>query len=242
MEIIDKPIYLHLREYQAIKLLARDASYEAVKRECNVTTLGLCNFMAVLRRKTGIENTKDSQQAKDYLAKYHAASKGPGPDSLQCEAIKRLLGIGHEVHTLPATAYKMGKTEDEVSSLFRSGLALAGIFATEETEQRVQARIYFANTKIIIGGDDLLTENHFLALRMYANGMSASAIVDEFIRLKVVGASHVYIELLLRQGRDRLGVTARGRGVQRRLVATALARIDREAEEKKLNTMDDPAF
>lgn len=242
METIDKPIYLHLKEYIAVKLLARDASYEAVKRECNLSTLELCNFLATLRRKTGILNTKDSQQAKDYLANYHAASKGPGPSHVQQEVMKRLLGINYEEHTLTAAAYQMGRTEDEVMAILKSGLTMAGIFATTEAEQRVQARIYFANTKTIIGGDDLLTDNHFLALGMYARGETVSGIVDEFTRLKIVGTSHVYVEFLLRQGRDRLGVTARGRGVQRRLVAIALARIARERAEKKENTMDDPMF
>jgi ATP/maltotriose-dependent transcriptional regulator MalT len=212
---MEKPnIYLSPAEMMALQMLAEDRSYGAVQRDCGIPSLKF--------------NAKEVQR---YLTAHAQAMEGPGPSALQLEAMQRHFGVGHENHTQEAVASRMGVSTEEAVALFNGGLAAAGIFATDGRERRVQGRIYLAS-QLVLKKALPLSDNHLQVLRLYAIGLSDDAIASE------TGLSFTYVDALIREGCQRLGTVARGRGVQRRLVAIALAR----REGNPPVTMDDPAF
>jgi hypothetical protein len=218
-------IYLTPVELQAVEMLAAGQNYEILKKEFGLNAQTLCPFLGNIRRKTGILSAKDPQQAQDYLAGYAKAMSGPGPDAKQIEVLERTAGVGYKDHPLTALGNCMGMDQSKAVDLYQAALESAGIMTPDSRECRVQARIYLATRFRVTGGRESLTENHLKVLRLYAQGVRDYRMADE------LGPefTNVYSEMLIREGCERLGCIARGRGVQRRLVAAALAQMDRES-------------
>lgn len=233
-------IYLTDLEQKALSLLAEDKSYEAVKRECGLTSHQISRFMDRIRKKTGIENTKNVQQVRAYLEKYAKAISGPGPTEQQLEALQRVLGVRYPEQDPHALSYRMGLGSVFAGlQLFEDALNAAGIFATTVSEAKAQGRIYLSYRNSMAKALPL-TENHEAVLHLYAQGHKTHVIAE----MLGEGFSEDYVDLLIHQGALRLGAISRGRGVQRRLVGIALAhRAQREKNaQKAVITMADPAF
>lgn len=227
--------YLTDLEQKAVKLLAEEKSYEAIKRECYLSTLKLCPFLGAIRRKTGIADTKDAQQVRDYITKYEAAANGPGPSPLQMEVINRLMGVGYPEHELSAIDYRMGLSPGSAYMEYEAGLNAAGIYATTASERTVQCRMFLASLHVRPTAS-MLNDNHLRALRLYAQNEKEYFIAQQM----PPGFNSIpAVEMLIQDGVDRLGVVARGRGVQRRLVGIALDRLE---QEKSKTLMNDPMF
>lgn len=230
--------FLTASESLALRLLAEDRSYEAVKRECHLTSLELCSFLVGIRKKTGIENTKNSAECRAYLENFAKAQAAGGPNAKEMELLQRLHGVGYlQSQTLEAAAHMMRITPEEAARLYQSALRAAGIFAKNEREARVQTKIFLASRNLMKTAMPL-SENHELVLHCYAQHMKPRHIAA------TLGAEKFpepYVHKLIAEGLNRLGICSRGRGVQQRLVAVALKR-KAQAEAMPPVTMDDPAF
>lgn len=246
---MDYPIiYLTETEQLALNILADTSGYGyvEVKRKCKVTSALLCPLLASIRRKTGIADTKDPQQIQRYLLKYEQASGQP--DEKQLEMLRRITGVGFRAtgpQTLEGASYHMHLSTTAGQQLFTDALHSIGIFTPEPREQRVQTLLFLASHYVEPKGEHL-TENHLAAMRAYAEHVNAQP--EELARLLGPDFSEGYVKLLLKQGMERLGICARGRGVQRRLVKLALQRMEKEQPASPVPsslpavTMDDPAF
>jgi DNA-binding CsgD family transcriptional regulator len=175
---MEKHFYLNEKELIALELLAKDGSYTAIKRDCGLSSVTLCNFLSKLRKKTGVTNTKDVEQVKNYLTQYQAVVTGTGPSDDQRNIIQRVLGVGFEPTTIQAIGHIKGQPTEHILAEYEAGIRAMGIFATSPRERRVQARLWLARRPIIIGGVERLTENHLKVLRMYADGFHDAEIRD----------------------------------------------------------------
>jgi DNA-binding CsgD family transcriptional regulator len=237
--------YLTPNEHTALQMLADDKSYNAIKRVFNLTALSLCAFLAAIRRKTGIEDTSKASLVQHYLTEF-AQTQSLTPTDDQREIVQRALGVGSTRDTFQGIAYLKKRPEAEIRELYESGLKAMGIFAKEDRERRVQSRAYFAR-EIPAQGAEGLTKKHLLALRMYADGLKEKQIISDLLALNLP-ATHIYVDFLIKDGCKKLGVTARGRGVQRKLVGIALDEHERKmkpatpAPTTAPVSMDDPMF
>lgn len=236
MEIIHR--YLTIAEYKAVKMLAEEKSYDAIKRECQVT-LGKCPtqamplFLSALRKKTGIENTRSAQEAQNYLRAYEQ-SLSVEPNDAQLDVLKRMAGVTHMAHSLLSLANNTGRTEQEAAQDYTDALASIGIFAKHASTRSVQMKLYFASRKPHVEPRDPITERQWEALRMFADGVDAQTIATHLRMVKPL-----YATQLIQSICDRLAIRSRGRGVQRKLARIAIAYHD--AQNAPL-TMDDAAF
>lgn len=209
-------LYLTTNEEKAIHLLADGKSLETVHYECALSLQRLYNFMATLRRKTGILNIRKAQNSRDYLAKYKKAMAGDPPTTEHLELL-----------AIVATG-KLGELGDREPA-FSEACNRAGIFATYIPEIRAQCRSYLLHRKAPT--DTKLTSIHKRALLLYAMGKTMREINDTLKPHKA--------KKLLREAMEWLGIVSRGRGVQRRLATIALERMK---EQPTAVTMEDPMF
>lgn len=236
MEII--PFYLTPVEAKAVKLLSEGQNYRIVGRVCSIEPQKLPAFLALLRKKTGIPDSKEPQYSLHFLRKY-ALSQAEPPPADALKTLRRVLGIAETPHTFEALGYKRGTNVHEAIAAYKAALHTIGIFSTDERVQRVQARVYFATQAPPVDASATrpFTPKRIKALELYAAGASFQAIADELPVLKPE-----YAKAIVKEGCEALGVKARGRGVQRRLVGVALERMKRENTPKEPPTMADPAF
>jgi hypothetical protein len=235
MKIINS--YLNPQESKALEMLSKDMSYAAVKRDC-LNSEGKCAsqalpvFMQGIRKKTGIMDLHDAQEVRAYLEKCQRAAATPPTDE-QLNILRRVLGIGYVPHTMEALANNTGRTKPEALQAWQDALRAIGIFATDPATQRVQAACYFASNTPFVQPVEPFTPKQWQALRLYSQGASFHAIASELGLLR-----EEYGKEVVRRVCEKLGISARGRGVQRKLAALALKQAGKEHEV----TMDDPAF
>lgn len=228
--------YLTNDEFLAIQLLAEHKSYTYVKQKCHVSK-GRCPsselsiFYSGIRLKSGIRDLRDAQQCQDYLESYARATAQP-PTEEHLKTLRKILGIGCEAHTFEALANNAQCTRAEAEQAWREALRAIGILTHDERQQRVQARLYLASQKPIVTPAIPISDNGWKALRMHAEGRSFEEIARE---LKLVRPE--YARQLVQEGCAKLGIKARGRGVQTKLIRAALAHHDSQQV-----TMADPMF
>lgn len=231
--------YLTEEETRALDMLAKETSYHAIRRECNVHSARLPLFMQDLRRKTGIHDTRDAQAVQTYLTSYEQAVNGPGPNARQLECIKRVLGVDYPPHSLEAAAYRMDIKKAEAHELYESGLRAAGIFSRDPRTQRGQARIFLAIRPEAQAGRPPLSRDHIAVLELLSQGYRREVIAAQ---LKF---SIGHTKLIVSEIAQRLGAVSRGRGAQEKLILLAAAHLaERQKDEQKEHEIDmsDPAF
>lgn len=203
-------IYLTQTEQKAVELIADGRSMEFIHNECVEAPQRLSNFLATLRRKTGISDTKRALPAQKYLAACHAAINGPRPSPDEMGALATV--AAHGIRKLPT----------EQLTLFKSACQKAAIFTHDNSEARQQCRAYLL-CHTSPPDAPKLTPLHKRALRLYTMGKEVWEIADTLA--DGMQEQRTTAEKLLREGIESLGVISRGRGVQRRLVAIALERM-----------------
>lgn len=230
--------YLTPEEFKAVQMLADDKSYGAIKRECALPgnacpTSQMPIFLASLRKKTGIRDTTDPQQAREYLTKWEQSRRAePTPEQLQ--AIKRMIGLGYtQCQSLTTLANCMALSTEAATLLYQAGLHAIGCFATDPREQRVQTRLYFAHRKPIVTPVEPMTPKRWLAVEMHANGASYESIAEAIGYLRPEDA-----KLFVRKTCVMLGIVAPGRGLQKRLLLAAIAHRNAQAAD----ALNDPMF
>ncbi len=230
-------IYLTPAEQKAIEMVANGQSNRTIRDALDMTPANYGNFMAALRKKTGIPNTKDARFSREYLEAVAAPRPDPTPEQLT--TLEYVATHGFPVHDLCLLSPHKPISSDRAASLFDSALKVAGIFARNTLEWRVQCAAYLAHRKGVDPQANSLSELHKRTLRLYASGKQIWEIADILHSDKsVIGHMRSTVtEKLLREGLEALGVVARGRGVQRRLVGIALAAMGEAGV-----TMEDPMF
>lgn len=233
MEIVNR--YLTPMDQKALWLLSEGRSYRIVKDETGINSQRFGIFMAKLRKKTGIEDTQDVQQVRSYLASLHNGE----PTPKQLEILNRVAGTGPFLipHTIESLAMNLQISKAEAEAKVADACAAVGIMAKDERERRVQIKMYMADRKTVVKGVERLSHEHIAVLREYAEGAHVEYMERMGSQFHVNRA-----KLLLKEGLSLLGICARGRGVQRRLVTIALKRAERESMARTAPTMDDPAF
>lgn len=237
-----KNYYLTEEETRALTFLAEERSNAFIRRECKVDTLfrasydRMCRFLFLIRKKTGMEKTT-GEAARKYLEAYASAKHAPTPQ--QIEALCRFAGHGHDEHERNqiGAAMRLAPTYDEAKplgeALLDSALHEVGIFATDKGERRTQAKLWAAR-HCPLSTMPKLSPSHLEILQLHADGWSNDAIAEK------MGMTPRNVMFTLREACLRVGATARGRGVQRRILQAILEH--RRAQESTPVTMDDPAF
>lgn len=218
--------YLTPTEQAALTMIAEGKSYRAIAQALALSpltpkTVGL--FMAKLRQRTGMVNTRDATFARDYLAAYaQSLQKSPTPD--QIAIIEYIAHRGLPKRNIAELA--PGKTEQEAWGIVRAAIQAAGIRAGENEWCR-QCAIYLAHRNASKAAPKL-SDAHKLALRLYSQGMAVCEINEHLPS----GSPFMDAKRLIREGCDALGATSRGRGVQRRLLSIALAQMEQKPTQK----------
>lgn len=195
--------YLTPQEQLAVQMLAEDKNRHAICEAIELPIHHYSVFMGKIRRKTGILNVRMGRYAREYLANVEIARRNkPTPDQMNLLA---QVAIGNQ-HVYDANTVV-------------SALRAAGIFSNHPVEQKSQSRMYLVHREKA-PNEKSLTAAHKRILHLYALGKDLVQIAYE------LGWKHAAsVERCLREAIDSLGVTARGRGVQRKLVGIALERI-----------------
>lgn len=230
--------YLTQDEQRAVELLASGKTLEQIARALELSEPRKARYLLdTLVRKTGISQ-RSPERAKAYLRAVEQAFDSDGPNHEQIALIQNIANDGFPRALYLAPIKHTSAETTEKIALHESALNAAGIFSRNPGEVRVQCCAFLAGQKPI----PLLSDKCKAALRLYANGCRMADIAA------IMGESMnaLCVEKLIRTGCDALGVTSRGRGVQRRLLAIALERMEprREQSEQKPDeiTMSDPLF
>lgn len=226
-------IYLSSNELQALKMFSEERSSAAIKRDCApaLSSSAFVAFCVGTKRKTGIRDLRNAEEVKSYLFWVDQALKME-PTLAQLELLRRILGIGFPDHTFESLANRLQITPKEAQQRYQEALHAIGIFATDERMQRVQARLFFASRPPTVTPVTPPGKLHWEVLRLYSEGLRAEDIA---MRME---QRLPFVQMLIKQACERLGITARGRGVQRKLAKLAIE----QHEGKKAALMDDPAF
>lgn len=221
-----KIIYLTKDEDNAIKLLAKGASPSIIQRNCILPASGMGFFTAELRRKTGIIDTRNPRQCREYLENYRKAMEGEGLTPTQLKAAR----FQQDRETYGAIAARLGIPQAEVSLLIEDACTSAGIFSHDVRARKAQWRIYLALFHPI--AERPISDQKMTMLRLLAEGMSYYDIAEK------MSWPLEYLKLVSRQVCAYLGLTAKGKNAQRRLIVAYLEHKDTETADM----MNDPAF
>jgi DNA-binding CsgD family transcriptional regulator len=220
-------IYLTPNEEKTLRLLMDDLSSYAIIRQCEIPSIGLSLFKHEIRRKTGIRDTKNTKEIRQYFAAYDASMAAQPISVEQVRTLRLFLGGD----TFEAISYQMGVPPEGAEELIYSACRAAGIFTRDDQARKTQVRLFLAIFHPSREGEQ--TPDQMTVLRLTADGLSPLEICDRMQR------PLPYVRFILKTGCLLLGLTARGRDVQRNLIRAYFTRKD--AENPPV-TMDDPAF
>jgi hypothetical protein len=225
--MLTQNIYLSEDEQKAIVLLSQRYTYNELPMHCRIPLSGMNFFLAEIRRKTGIRDTKYHKECKDYLTAVAATLEKESPSRDQIWAMRLYL----EESTIEAMARELKISQDEVLPFLDSACRAVAIFTRDERARKMQVRQYL--TSMHPADDVILTPARMHILRGIAAGHPMPQIADEIQKpLK-------WTQQTARDIVRGLGLSTRGRDVQRTLVRTFLRVRD---TERPSITMDDPLF
>lgn len=187
---------------------------------------GMSFFLSEIRRKTGIRDTKDHKECRDYL-KHFASFTANLPSADELFAL-RLLMAGS---SLEAMAYKLHLPQEQITTFLDTACRSVGILTRDERARKIQVRQYITSHFPISGV--IFTPARLAVLRGVADGKPLAQIADE------VNQPTDWVEWTLKDLTKGLGLVTRGRDVMRTLIQTFLK--VREVRNPSI-TMDDPAF
>lgn len=250
-------IYLTPNEESALRLYARGkASILDLQQNCLIPAAGLQSLRNDLKRKTGIEDLHDKDEVREYIVKHETTLRLHALGPQQIDFAQKYVESRNVAHL----AHMLSIYPDEVPEPLEQLLKLIGIFSKDEATRKLHTRVYliYYHPKI-----EPISITHTQLLRAYACGATFEEIgLSTKTPLK-------YVKLAIRKECSRFGLTARGRDVQRWLVAAYLDRVfdlqepprpgteaaeqpffmnitRREprlvSSEETIITMDDPAF
>lgn len=204
-----------------------------IQRKCTLPLSGFFVFAQNIRRKTGIADTRSPEQCRAYLQKYAKAMAGPGFTKDQVTLARLTLGG----HTTEGKAHQIKSTEAQVIELIADLYAKAAIYAEDPTVRKGQLKTYLAAhhpENVEVSMDQMVILNYL------AQGKSYEEIGQI---LSNTPANKIRRQAMLTC--IRLGLNARGNGVQRNLIRKYLAKVDadnvKEAQGLE-DLMDDPMF
>lgn len=203
-------IYLSEEEEKALRLLAQGFNSYVIHEKCKLPMAGMGIFTQEIRRKTGIRDTKYARECFLYIKRFEEAMDNPPltPDDL------RLLRFYRDDYTLDAMASEWKTTPVEITARIESLFTHMGIFTKDERARRLQLRIYLIAFHAPAQPE---TPFHWNLLRMLARGLSFAEIAHE------LGERKEYIQFKTREICTKLGLLAKGRDVQRKLIRAFLA-------------------
>lgn len=219
-------IYLTEDEYKALVLLSEGKTSYMIRQNCFVPASGLSFFLSEIRRKTGIRDTKQPPECREYL-KRHAEALSTPPTTDQI----RILQKYQAGETWEGIAHTMPLLIEQVIPALDSACRAVGIFTQDERARKIQVRQYLAcylPHELVI-----FTPSVLAVLRGIANGTPLEDIAQQ------VDQRLEWVRSTAKDTLFKLGLAARGRDVQRNM-ATAFLRV-REHLNPTI-TMDDPAF
>lgn len=232
-------IYLTENEEKAIRALTEPIVYSALKHSCEVPAIGVHLFAADLRRKTGIRDTKNPLECRAYLQRYDAAMSSLAPTAEQLTLLRYFLagesyqGVAYQLTRARGESQIEPLVATDIPPLVDDACASVGIYTRDDLARRVQIRIYLASFHTALSPSNALSPTEEKYLRLWAEGKGHSEIAD------AVGERREYIKDMIKTACKRLGLCARGRGVQRSLVRAFFAQMDSPKEQID---MSDPAF
>lgn len=237
-------IYLTSNEEKALRSLASNGDYSKLKNACEIPQYGIHLFLAQIRRKTGIRDTKDTNECRAYLERYEATIANPAPTEEQL-ALLRHYAAGDSYTSI---AFWMTKTRaletplaaTDIPKMVDAACEAIGIFTRDDQARRVQIRAY--TVCFLTPTAHRITPLEEKIVREWINGKEPIQIADE------LGERGDYVKYKLKRACKDLGIAAKGRGVQRSLARALFAQLDAQpkapADEPALapDPMDDPAF
>ena len=219
-------IYLSPNEDKALRLLAEGRSHYVLRDQCVIPLAGMAVFTQNIRRKTGIHDTRYPRECRLYVEKVDNALAN---HSLTPEEL-RILEMYANGETSEGIGNRHGKTEWDMEKEIAALLQRIGIFAKDPRICRFQARIFLVSFH---KPNRPHTPQGWQVLRLIAEGRTALEIADE-LKTPVE-----YARFKVKETCALLGLTARGRDVQRNLVR---AYLETHAEHPTQPDMNDPMF
>lgn len=219
-------IYLTKDEHKALVLLSEGKTSFMIREQCLVPASGMSFFLSEIRRKTGIRDTKQPPECREYLKRHNEAlSHSPAPEHI------RLLQKYQAGETWEGIAYTMPLPIEEVLPALDKACHAIGSFTRDERARKMQVRQYLAcylPNETVIWAPNVLAVLHGIA-----NATPIEEIAAEVNQLPG------WVRSTAKDTLYKLGLAARGRDVQKTMAASFL-RV-REYLNPTV-TMDDPAF
>lgn len=237
-----KHLYLTDNEQTALQILANGGDHIAVRNECVIPLSGMGFFTSEIRRKTGIRDTLDSAECRAYLERYESAITSHVWDPLD----KRIATLFLQKQSFASIEYRLDvEGANLVKGVIPQAMDIlcekAGIFTRDEKARRVQLKTYLAAFHLSKNFSDL-SPTRRKALDLFASGMTFRQIAF------CMNIEYAYAEFLIKSTCKEVGIVARGRGIQQKLVRVFRASANipdapfADDEEIAPVTMEDPSF
>lgn len=219
-------IYLTKDEHHALVLLSELKTTYAIQEQCKIPMSGMGFFLSEIRRKTGIRDTKQTKECKDYL-KRHAEALSKPPTTDQIRILRKYLAG----ETWEAIGNSMPLPLEQVIPTLDKACHAVGIFTQDERARKIQVRQYLA---CYIPNETVIWTPATLAV---VRGIANATPIEEIAQQ--VNQTTGWVRSTAKDTLYKLGLAARGRDVQRNM-ANAFLRLRDHINPPV--TMDDPMF